>query len=227
MADGIPLRRWLPLSDAVAQISECLGLPTKGARGALLDALKDEITGARGYCWDDSNDRKYLQIINMQILLNSSIDWDKATIIFNESMLLLPDSDLIFHYAVNVEVHRESLDEWLEAHRGGEPSASDHKSADVVREEGGATKPVSPRRGKGGPRPKPYRRHLHKFLSEVLDREGEGYFDIKDKRLGAIESDVRKRFKIDDPENRRGLPKTRSGLQEPIKKWIEKNISLD
>ena len=44
MSDITPLRRWLPLSDAVKQISERLGVPTEDARRALVNALRDDIT---------------------------------------------------------------------------------------------------------------------------------------------------------------------------------------
>lgn len=224
MSNDLPELRWLPLSHAVKRISKRLGVSTEVARRALFDALKDDVTRARGLFWDMRNDRTYLKEICSQILLNSDIDWDNDVISFNEPMRFPPGYDTLFCGVEKVGVYRDNLDEWLKAHCNREPSKSHDKGTDVVCEKAVATKSTPSRRRKGGPRRKPYLRHLHKFLDGRLDKDGPGYFT---RGIGAIASDVRWRFNIDDPENKLGLPKSRSGLQEPIKKWMRDNDLLE
>ena len=219
MSDITPLRRWLPLSDAVKQISERLGVPTEDARRALINALRDEITQARGDFWEGSSDRVFLQDIDLAMLLNEDIDWEKDKIDFNEPMQFSQISGGQFFAIYNIEVYRDNFDEWLKAHRSREPAKSHDKGTDVVGEAASTTRPTSPTRRGGGPKPGPYLRHLHKFLDNQNKRDP-AYFTSK---IVAIADDVRKRFKIDDPHNRRGLPK-RSGLEAKIRQWMHKNI---
>ncbi len=227
MSSSIPQRKWLPLADAVTRISERLGISPEFSERALRDVLKDEITRARGSFLDEHNDRIYLSDISLQMLLNSHIEWNSNRIVFNEPMPCASGHDGTFPVANDVEVYRPDLDEWLKAQPMGKPSASDHKGADVVSEEAGAKKPTPVNRRKGGPKPGPYLGYLHTVLDGVLKREGASYFTSEDKRFGSIEDEVRRCFRRDDPEDRLRLPKSRSGLQDQIRKWMRTNELLD
>ncbi len=134
MSDITPLRRWLWLSDAVKQISERLGIPTEDARRALINAFRDEITQARGDFWEGSSDRVFLQDIDLAMLLNEDIDWEKDRIDFNEPLKFPQISGGLFYGVYKIEVYRDNLDEWLKAHRSREPAKSHDKSTDVTSE---------------------------------------------------------------------------------------------